>query len=49
MAEMTATAIARETGETVIDARKRIWLRDSQVRAGLQVPALYVSQFRLTE
>ncbi len=31
MAEMTATAIARETGETVIDARKRIWLRDSQV------------------
>ena len=28
---MTATAIARETGETIIDARKHIWLRDSQV------------------
>ena len=31
MAEMTATAIARETGETIVDARKRIWLVDSQV------------------
>ena len=31
MAEMTATAIARETGETIIDARKRIWLCDAQV------------------
>ena len=31
MAEMTATAIARETGETIVDARKRIWLCDSQV------------------
>ena len=33
MAEMTATAIARETGETIVDARKRIWLRDFQVAA----------------
>ena len=34
MAEMTATAIARETGETIVDARKHIWLLDSNVRAG---------------
>lgn len=32
MAEMTATAIARETGETIVDARSRIWLVDANVR-----------------
>ena len=31
MAEMLATAIARQTGETIVDARSRIWLVDANV------------------
>jgi hypothetical protein len=30
--QVCATAIARETGQTIVDARKRIWLVDSEVR-----------------
>jgi hypothetical protein len=33
--QVCATAIARETGQTVVDARKRIWLVDSEVRPRL--------------
>lgn len=32
MAEMISTAIARETGETIVEARSRIWLVDANVR-----------------
>ena len=31
MAEMIAIAIARETGETIVEARSRIWLVDTHV------------------
>lgn len=37
---MCATAIARETGQTIVDARKRIWLVDSEVRCDGQKPKL---------
>lgn len=31
MSQVVATAIARETNETVVEARSRIWLCDSEV------------------
>lgn len=35
--QVCATAIARETGQTIVDARKRIWLVDSEVRLFLHI------------